>query len=123
MDHYQVCSNNALGAKNGLPQVSPGTWSVFNYISFKQNSGERFKAAWPSCFNYDVFLFSKVVLILANGADPGEIQHYVAFHLGLHCLPNYRYGISSIQRVNTFAAKYLKKQYPSAKHVSRTSEY
>ena len=25
VDLFQVCSNNALGTKNGLPQVSPGT--------------------------------------------------------------------------------------------------
>ena len=31
----------------------------------------------------------KVVLILANIADPDEMQHYAAFHLGLHCLPKY----------------------------------
>ena len=37
--------------------------------------------------NYDVFLSLKVVLILANSADPNETQHYAAFHLGLHGLP------------------------------------
>ena len=41
-----------------------------------------------SKINYDVFLSLKVVLILiANSADPDELQHYAAFHLGLHCLP------------------------------------
>ena len=52
VDLFQVCSNNALWAENGLPQVSPGTWSAFNrflYVSFKQNSGERFCAICPSC--------------------------------------------------------------------------
>ena len=29
------------------------------------------------------------VLILANSADPDEMQLYAAFHLGLHCLPEY----------------------------------
>ena len=38
---------------------------------------------------YDVFLSLKVVLILANSALPDEMQHYAAFHLGLHCLPKY----------------------------------
>ena len=33
------------------------------------------------CFN----LFLK----LANSADPDEMQHYAAFHLGLRCLPKY----------------------------------
>ena len=28
-----------------------------------------------------------VVLILANSADPDEMQHYAAFYLGIHCLP------------------------------------
>ena len=34
------------------------------------------------CFN----LFLK----LANSADPDEMQHYAAFHLGLSCLPKYQ---------------------------------
>ena len=29
------------------------------------------------------------VLILGNSADTDEMQHYAAFHLGLHCLPKY----------------------------------
>ena len=31
-------------------------------------------------------------MILANSADPDEMQHYAAFHLGLHCLPKYPFG-------------------------------
>ena len=37
--------------------------------------------------NYDVFVPLKVVLIFANSADPDEMQHHAAFHLGVHCLP------------------------------------
>ena len=37
----------------------------------------------------DVFLSLKVVLILPNSADPYEMQHHAAFHLGLHCLSKY----------------------------------
>ena len=29
------------------------------------------------------------VIILANSADPDEMQHNAAFHLSLHCLPMY----------------------------------
>ena len=48
----------------------------------------HFKGLWVDYFlNYDGFLSLKVVLVLANGADPDEMQHYAAFHLGLHCLP------------------------------------
>ena len=48
---------------------------------------------------YDVFLSLKIGLIIANSADPDEMQHYAAFHLGLHCQGT-RLGVSSIQRVN-----------------------
>ena len=33
----------------------------------------------------------KVILILANMTDPDEMQHYAAFHLGLHYLPKYQF--------------------------------
>ena len=39
--------------------------------------------------NYSIFLSMKIVLILANGEGSDEMQHYAAFHLGLHCLPKY----------------------------------
>ena len=38
-------------------------------------------------FNNGVFQSLKVNLILANSADPDEMQHHAAFHLGLQCLP------------------------------------
>ena len=34
---------------------------------------------------YGVFPSSNVVFILANSAHLDEMQHYSAFHLGLHC--------------------------------------
>ena len=46
---------------------------------------------------YDEFLSTKIVLIQAYSADPDEMQHDAAFHLGLHCLPK---GVSSIQKLN-----------------------
>ena len=38
--------------------------------------------------------------VLATSVDPDEMPHYVAFHLGLHCLQKYTLGVTSIQRVN-----------------------
>ena len=38
-----------------------------------------------------------VILILANSADPDKMQHYAAFHLGLHCLPKYMYPFRGFQ--------------------------
>ena len=31
----------------------------------------------------------RINFVLANSADPDEMQLYAAFHLGLHCLLNY----------------------------------
>ena len=36
-----------------------------------------------------VFLSLKIVFVLANSADLDKIPHYVAFHMGLHCLAKY----------------------------------
>ena len=36
-----------------------------------------------------VFLSLKIDFVLANNADPDEMPHYAAFHLGLHCSPKY----------------------------------
>ena len=47
----------------------------------------------------------KVVLILANSVDPDEMQDVAAVHLALHCLPKYRLGVSSIQRVIVLGIK------------------
>ena len=42
--------------------------------------------------NYDVLLPLKIDIILVNSADPGEMPNYVAFLLGLHCLPKYLFA-------------------------------
>ena len=68
--------------------------------------------------NHGVFLSLKVVLILANTADPDEMQHYAAFHLGLYCLPKYRFrgfqytkGYSSkIRSTSTISEKVMYSQ-------------
>ena len=39
-------------------------------------------------------------VILANSADPDEMMHSAAFHMGLHYLPKYPLWGSSIQRFN-----------------------
>ena len=47
---------------------------------------------------YCIFLID---FVLANSADPFEMPHFAAFHLGLHCL-QFKYlfqGISSLHRV------------------------
>ena len=48
----------------------------------------------------DVFLSLRVVFILANSADPDEMPSNVAFHLGLHCLPEYLFNRIQNENVN-----------------------
>ena len=38
-----------------------------------------------------LFRSLKVDFVIANSADPDEMPHYAAFHLGLHCLPKYTF--------------------------------
>ena len=49
----------------------------------------NFQGPQVDFLNHDVFLTMKAVSTLANSANPNEMQHYVSFHLGLHCLPKY----------------------------------
>ena len=40
-----------------------------------------------------IYLLLKIAFILANSADPDEMLHIAAVHLGLHCLPKYLFII------------------------------
>ena len=55
------------------------------------------KKTFSSFSNY-IFLHEGF-LIFTNSADPDEMQHCAAFHLGLHCFQKKRLGVSSIQIV------------------------
>ena len=44
--------------------------------------------------DYDALI---TVLKTANSADPDEMLHHAAFHLGLHCLPKYLFTISRMK--------------------------
>ena len=53
--------------------------------------------------NFNIFLSQKIGFIFANSADPDEMLHYAAFHLGHHCLPKYLLtGVSRMKRVKAF---------------------
>ena len=48
-----------------------------------------------------MYFFSEDCFSLANSADPDEMPPYVAFHLGLHCLPKYIFlSVARMKRVN-----------------------
>ena len=38
-----------------------------------------------------VFFCLKIFLTFSNSVDPDEMQHFAAFHLGLHCLQNWSF--------------------------------
>ena len=38
---------------------------------------------------YCICVSLKINFLLANSADPDEMPHHAAFHLGPHCLPKY----------------------------------
>ena len=46
-----------------------------------------------------MFFCLKIFFTFTNNVDPDEMQHYAAFHLGLHCLQKYSFRVSRIQRV------------------------
>ena len=48
-----------------------------------------FKGSQVEILNYEVFQFFKIILTLANSANPDKMQHYAAFHLGIYCLSKY----------------------------------
>ena len=48
----------------------------------------------------NVFPFLNIDFVFANSADPDEMLHYAAFHLGLYCLPKYTHlWVSCLQWV------------------------
>ena len=58
-----------------------------------------------------------IALFLAKSADPDEILHSAAFHLGLHCLAKYMLvlGVSSIQRLYLLFMPCLSPTIPDTK--------
>ena len=38
-----------------------------------------------------VFFFLKIFFTFTNSVDPDEMQHFAAFHLGLHCVQKYSF--------------------------------
>ena len=57
--------------------------------------------------NNDAFTSLKIVFIFANSADPDEMPPYVAFHLGLHCLPDGKYPFTMVSRMRRVRPEFL----------------
>ena len=67
-------------------------WGFFIlfFLFFFGGGGHRLK------FTNNIVFRSLMSYVLANSVDPDGMHHYVAFHLGLHCL-----GVSSLGKVNS----------------------
>ena len=59
--------------------VNPG-WSIYTMRKSLVMSSKNI-----------VFVSLKNAFRLVNSADPDEMPHSVAFHLGIHCLQKYRF--------------------------------
>ena len=81
-NHIILKCNIVLSQSNNKLTIS--SWSFNIGQPLCTLSGHR-----QTFLYYDVFMSLKVVLTLANSVNPDEMQHYAAFHLGLHCLPKY----------------------------------
>ena len=60
---------------------------------------------------YFIFLSLRFVLILANSADSDEMQHYAAFHLGLHFLQKNTLRVSRIHRFKLHDTRDFEKSF------------
>ena len=56
-----------------------------------------FRDFWLISLDNDVFLSLKIVLILENSVDSDDMQHYAAFHQGLHCLPKHPFNTQRVK--------------------------
>ena len=80
--------------KKRLLQTDIGALTPFGQMEFSIKL-HTIKSGWSIVYNEGsqvenfkniAFLFLKIDFVLLNSADPDEMQHDAAFHLGLHCL-------------------------------------
>ena len=60
----------------------------------------------------------KILFVLANIVDPGDMLHYAAFYLGLHCCQSMHLGVASTQSVNSHTGPQLREIYIYKKILS-----
>ena len=44
-----------------------------------------------------VFFSLKIVFVLVDSVDHGEMSHYATFHLGIHCCQSMYLGVADIE--------------------------
>ena len=67
------------------------TKGIFPLHLIELSHGGKLHILRVTAYNFlkNAFLSLKINFVLENSADPDEMPHYAAFHLGLHCLPKY----------------------------------
>ena len=50
---------------------------------------DKFDMVHGHQYNFQKNIFLNIDFGLVNSADPDEMSHYEAFHLGVECLPKY----------------------------------
>ena len=106
---------DASEAQTRGPSVSSQAlyhWATALPILYLKGSKVRITKLWCISVPEDC-------LISANSADLAEMPHYVAFQLGLQCLPKYRFCIFSINLFVCFEALHPSQQFFS--HVRMIS--
>ena len=74
-----------------------------------------------SGYNFKKILYSfflKIFFTFTNSVDPDKMQHYAAFHLGLHCLQNYSFrGFPKYQGLTFWFGIKMVSLYVSSIHL------
>ena len=61
---------------------------------------ENIKRCQDNIFEKMFYFLSEDFFTFTNSVDPDEMQHYAAFHLGLHCLQKYSFrGFSNTKNI------------------------
>ena len=74
-----------------------------------------------------MLLSLNIVFVSANSVDPDEMQHDMAFHLGLHCLPKYAFKvhkglINPSLAINSLKHKFLVRIISNAVKILNTQQ-
>ena len=84
VDFFQVCSNNALGTKNGLPRVSPGTWSAFNrflYVNFNKTQVSNLGALGPLVMSTSLLFKLLIVRTITSSPDYFKFTRFYCMYI------------------------------------------
>ena len=78
--------------------------TLFPKLEYQSYRLCSFKGCQPIIFKNIYSFYLKIFFTFENSVDPGEMQHYAAFHLGLHWLQKHSFrGFPEFKGLNTYA--------------------